>query len=147
LIPGNTFFVFDEHINLLNTNNTTNNTIKDYTLIVSTTPLHEYIDGLSSAYFPTIITYNDSLLGNVEITLKKDVNPQIVNGISCQIERNSLIKTLKGVLVRRSNTRNYEIKKIDSIKPVANIYPTSVNYNVSKEKWYNKNVVNMNIIQ
>jgi uncharacterized protein YjbI with pentapeptide repeats len=138
----NTFFVFDEDINLLNTNY--NNT--NCTLTVSNKPLHDYIDGLSSAYFPTVITYTDSLLGKVEITLKKDVNPQIVNGISCQIERHSLLKNLKGVLVRRSNTRNYEIKKLDSLKPVANTYATSVNYKVSKEKWYNKNVVGMKIV-
>jgi hypothetical protein len=96
------------------------------------------INGISSRYYQTVINYDDSICGNTRIILKQDLNPQIINGIECQIANTNTITQFKGALVRRSNPRNYEIKSLESLKPIKIKYETSTNYYQAKESWYEK---------
>jgi hypothetical protein len=131
---NNNYFVFDEAINLLEMQNT-----DDSILIFQDPVLYtDKVNGMSSKSYKTNIIYNDELCGRIIITLKRDLNPQIINGIDCTVERYNSIKNITGALVRRSNTRNYEIKKITDVKPLKMKYETTTNYHFKKEMFYEK---------
>ena len=131
---NNNYIIFDEAINLIEMQNTDESILifQDHVLYT------DKINGMSSKCYKTNIIYNDELCGRTIITLKRDLNPQIINGINCTVERYNSIKYLNGALVRRSNTRNYEIKKINDTKPLKMKYETSINYHFKKELFYNK---------
>jgi hypothetical protein len=101
---------------------------------------------MSSTYFLTEILVLDSSLGNLLVELKRDVNPQIVNGITITIGNRETVKNTTGALVRRSNPRNYEIKSLNNLKHITeNKYPTSKNYHLKKETFYSKQVIGLKI--
>lgn len=133
---NNSYFIFDEAINLLESNKNDEEIIilKDKNLYC------DKINGKSSRYYTTIISFHDCICGNMEIILRQDLNPQIINGIKCTISNMNIINKLKGVLVRRSNPRNYQIKSIDSLKPIKIKYETSNNYYLANETWYDKKI-------
>jgi hypothetical protein len=107
----------------------------------------ENINGMSSSYFLTEILVQDSSCKNLLVQLKRDLNPQIVNGISIQVGDKELVKHTTGALVRRSNPRNYEIKELTRVNRVNETkYPTSKNYHVKKETFYSKQVVGLKIL-
>jgi hypothetical protein len=137
---GNDYLLFNERIELLESSSELNLLyVKPYPEVQT-----ENINGMSSTYFLTEILVQDSSCNNVLIQLKRDLNPQIINGIAIQIGSN--IKNTTGALIRRSNPRNYEIKDIKSVKLVNETkYPTSKNYHVKKETFYSKHVSGLRI--
>jgi hypothetical protein len=137
---GNDYLLFNERIELLESSSELNLLyVKPYPEVQT-----ENINGMSSTYFLTEILVQDSSCNNVLIQLKRDLNPQIINGIAIQVGNN--IKNTTGALIRRSNPRNYEIKDIKSVKLVNETkYPTSKNYHVKKETFYSKHVSGLRI--
>jgi hypothetical protein len=140
---GDEFITFDERINLIGSNLNANSNfhIKTYS-----EPQTKNINGMSSTYFLTEILVLDSSCGHLLIELKRDLNPQIVNGINISVGNRENVKNLSGALVRRSNPRNYEIKSLNNLKIVNETkYATSKNYHIKKETFYSKKVVGLRI--
>jgi hypothetical protein len=131
---GSSYFVFDEAINLIDCSNNDSSIILEKNHELN----HKFINGLSSKYYITSITYYDEQCGLVKINLNKDLNPQIINGIECSVSNSCILNELAGVLVRRLNCRNYEIKNLKSVNPLTIKYKTSKNYHLKKDTWVHK---------
>jgi hypothetical protein len=139
---GDEFITFDERIELINkSDNLQLLHIKKYDDLKTNN-----VNGMSSTYFLTEVLIVDSSCNNILVELKRDINPQIINGISIKIGDVNSIKNTTGALVRRSNPRNYEIKSLNNLKLVNETkYETSKNYHVKKETFYSKQVVGLRI--
>jgi hypothetical protein len=128
----NNYFIFDEAINLLEINN------DDLIVIYKDNNLYtNNVNGISSKYYTTTITFDDEQCGNVVINLNKYLNPQIINGIECTIS-NNILNELKGVLIRQNNCKNYEVNNIKYMKPIIMKYNYSNKNHMNKESYYSK---------